>query len=305
MDDGGADWHYSNMIGPARSIPAYGLYGETQAFPDIMHCERIADRAAPNGWRIRPHRHGALHQFFLISGPPTEVSVDGERLALDRPTLLSIPRWTVHAFRFQPGARGFVLSVPVDSVPEVLGPEAECAGRIGRWRTASAGAGVALHFGTIREELAGAQPLRAARLRANVVEIAAALLRTCSPDRPAPAGPPEARHMRAFEALLRRRLRERWSVERYAAELGVSATHLSRVTRTLTGLSASRFIEARLFQEARRLLAYTRAPVAEVGYALGFEDPAYFSRAFRRCVGTSPSRYRAGVGGAADGAPPH
>ena len=45
-------------------------------------------------------------------------------------------------------------------------------------------------------------------------------------------------------------------------------------------------------QEARRLLAYTLMDVAEVGYRLGYEDPSYFSRAFRRETGLSPSAFR-------------
>lgn len=45
--------------------------------------------------------------------------------------------------------------------------------------------------------------------------------------------------------------------------------------------------------EARRLLAFTLLPVAEIGYRLGFPDPAYFSRRFRAATGESPSVYRA------------
>jgi hypothetical protein len=37
-------------------------------------------------------------------------------------------------------------------------------------------------------------------------------------------------------------------------------------------------------REACRLLVYTRASVASVGYSLGYEDPSYFSRAFRRAI---------------------
>jgi len=44
--------------------------------------------------------------------------------------------------------------------------------------------------------------------------------------------------------------------------------------------------------EAQRLLTYSSMTVSEVGYALGFDDPAYFSRAFRADVGQSPADFR-------------
>ena len=66
---------------------------------------------------------------------------------------------------------------------------------------------------------------------------------------------------------------------------------------TLTGLSAHALIETTRLREACRLLAYTRMQVQEVGFATGFDDPAYFARAFRRGMGLSPGDYRARLNG--------
>lgn len=56
--------------------------------------------------------------------------------------------------------------------------------------------------------------------------------------------------------------------------------------------SVTRSSGAIALREARRLLAYTDAPVADVAQELGFDDPAYFSRFFARRSGVSPSSYR-------------
>jgi AraC family transcriptional activator of pobA len=56
-------------------------------------------------------------------------------------------------------------------------------------------------------------------------------------------------------------------------------------------------IAAAGMREACRMLAYTRQPVAQIGYGLGFDDPSYFSRAFRRAMGVAPAAYRAGFEG--------
>jgi len=44
-------------------------------------------------------------------------------------------------------------------------------------------------------------------------------------------------------------------------------------------------------------LRYTNLSVAEIGYAIGFSDPAYFSRFFTRHAGCSPRAYRRDIGG--------
>ena len=68
--------------------------------------------------------------------------------------------------------------------------------------------------------------------------------------------------------------------------------HDRELCRAATGASVSRHIETARMTEARRLLAFTRLPVAEIGYRLGFSDPPYFSRRFRAVTGETPSDYR-------------
>lgn len=47
-------------------------------------------------------------------------------------------------------------------------------------------------------------------------------------------------------------------------------------------------------QEACKLLRSTKRTVQEIGAELGYEDPFYFSRAFRKVMGVSPRKYRDG-----------
>jgi AraC family transcriptional activator of pobA len=51
-------------------------------------------------------------------------------------------------------------------------------------------------------------------------------------------------------------------------------------------------IDRRALLEARRALCYTNWSVAEIAYALGFADPAYFTRVFTRRTGCSPRQFR-------------
>lgn len=81
-------------------------------------------------------------------------------------------------------------------------------------------------------------------------------------------------------------------VNAYATLLGVTAGHLSETVRDKTGLTASQVIHRRLALEAKRLLTYSDKTVAQIAYALQFDDPSYFARFFRRETGTAPGAFR-------------
>jgi AraC family transcriptional activator of pobA len=79
----------------------------------------------------------------------------------------------------------------------------------------------------------------------------------------------------------------------YANRLGVSPGHLNALCRTHARSSAGAMIRARIVTEARKLLLYSELTAAGVGEKLGFDDPAYFARFFRRETGAAPARFRA------------
>ena len=93
-------------------------------------------------------------------------------------------------------------------------------------------------------------------------------------------------------ALLEAHYLEHWPVARYARKLGLTASRLNRLCVRQSGRSAFALAQERLALEARRRLIYIALPVAQLARELGFRDPAYFSRFFRRHAGLPPDRYR-------------
>ena len=136
-------------------------------------------------------------------------------------------------------------------------------------------------------ELLSPRPDSALLLDALLAQFAITLNRTCAGI--AIATPTL---LRRFEQLLEDGFRDHHAVKTYGASLGVSADHLSAVTRAHYGLSAKALVERRLFVEAVRLLGATTQSIAEIGAALGFDEPSQFSRAFKRACGQSPRRFR-------------
>jgi AraC-like DNA-binding protein len=83
----------------------------------------------------------------------------------------------------------------------------------------------------------------------------------------------------------------------YADQLAVSPNNLAAILGSLTGRSTKKLVSDRVMTEAQRLLRHTTLTVQQVAYRLGYEDPLYFSRAFRQHVGEPPSAYRERAGG--------
>lgn len=96
-----------------------------------------------------------------------------------------------------------------------------------------------------------------------------------------------------LRSLIERHFREHHRPADYARRLRITVGHLNHLSRRHLGRTAGAVIRERLALEAKRQLVHTEASAAEVGYALGFKDPAYFARFFRRATGRSPTAFRA------------
>jgi AraC-like DNA-binding protein len=82
------------------------------------------------------------------------------------------------------------------------------------------------------------------------------------------------------------------SVSTLADVAHVSGSYLVKRFRGRTGISLMRYVQDVRVQEAERLLVTTDEPVAQIARKVGFADPLYFSRVFRRATGHSPTAMR-------------
>lgn len=102
----------------------------------------------------------------------------------------------------------------------------------------------------------------------------------------------DVRIFHRFNELIEEHFREHLTLTQYSKMISVTEARLNEICRRLAGLPSKRLIMERLMQEARRLLSYSVAPITEISYQLGFKDPAYFARFFRRNAGVTASEYR-------------
>ena len=95
-----------------------------------------------------------------------------------------------------------------------------------------------------------------------------------------------------FRVKVERHYKEQWQVGQYAGLLRVAPARLNRLCLKLAGKSPFEIAQERLMLEACRKLTYVPARVASIAYELGFQDPAYFSRLFKKLMGVTPKEFR-------------
>lgn len=98
--------------------------------------------------------------------------------------------------------------------------------------------------------------------------------------------------MRRFAQVLEIHYRSGRSLNEYANVLGVTPTHLSRVSRKLNNKSASQVIQDRVLNEASQMLLHSTYKVQDISRQLGFSSPAYFTRLFSAKMRQTPKDFR-------------
>ncbi len=97
--------------------------------------------------------------------------------------------------------------------------------------------------------------------------------------------------LKKFKNLVNEKFTEWHQTSDYATELSVTPDYLNRVIKSLTGKTTKEFIQARITTEAKRLLTFSELSAKEIGFQLGFSEPANFSAFFKKNTGISPSNF--------------
>jgi AraC family transcriptional activator of pobA len=244
---------------------------------------------------------GLCQCVYLTSGAVVR-ELEDSRGMFSGPVVILIPSGTIHAFKFRAESQGYVLTFDLASLLSQTGAphQGPIAQMFSLPRTidltadAALGARLAQIFGSLLQEFRQPDGYKSpviGWLASSVLWVLAAHPASHS-STSKPAARDDLARLWRFRQLVERRYPQHWPVTRYARQLAVSATSLNRLCRSLTGITAFELIQQRVALEARRRLVYAPMSVAAIAAELGFKDPAYFSRFFRKHSGMSPATFR-------------
>jgi AraC-like DNA-binding protein len=98
--------------------------------------------------------------------------------------------------------------------------------------------------------------------------------------------------MQLFLELVEKNFTRNKGVSYYADELYITPNYLNMLSKKHFGKSAGEMIASRIMLEAKRLLYHTTSDISQIAFELGYEDPSYFTRSFRRFERKTPSEFR-------------
>jgi len=293
----------SRQVRPKESIPHFGLYGESIANndPEYVHIETIADRSKDCDWLIKLHRHDSLFQILCMYEGTVDLNIDGKESQLSGAWVVTVPPGVVHGFRFKPNTCGVVLTL----AEPVLTEDSDDRSKYFFTEFLSSPYVFEIQQSThINLQLRCyldllAQEFNQAKFgyESNMVCLVGMILMTLRRQsdekcKQASIAAPASDTLKAFRALLEENYRKQWQVQQYADALGTSVSSLNRYCKESIGVTAKSVIQRRVLLEVKNRLSYTQMPIDLIAYDIGFKDPAYFSRFFKKLEGVPPSAYR-------------
>ena len=262
----------------------------TLSAPAPAPCRVVAvTRLVAGGrWRVEAMRSISEPCLLWFTKGQGRVTVSGVTRGYTAHNAIFVPAGVMHGFEAGPQVFGTAIFFGRDS--EMVLPKAPLHLRI---REASAQHEINLLIDAIQRELDSGTPAHERATRHYLGLLGVWLERQARKVEPDLAKPDATRRLVArYTALLERNFRSGMGVADFAAALGVTPTHLTRCCNIACGRPASSLLQDRRIFEARKLLSETRIPVGRIAEQLGYNSPAYFTRAFQHLTGKSPSAFR-------------
>jgi AraC family transcriptional activator of pobA len=291
-----------------QHIPQFALYGEEikASNAEFVHIEFIATRSRLYDWHIDRHTHSGLFQVLFLLQGHVSAEIDGVIHACDGPVAITIHPSVVHAFTFSEEAEGFVLTVDQhiifteDTRHQDAGLTDLFSSLFTQPRTIDlrTSPDIKARLETLLHMLLSesAWPLTGHTIMLEWLARCALLLLVRVHADHAVAdetGRYDFELFQRFRGLVETHYKQQWPVSQYAEQLHVTPSKLNRLCLKLTNESAFDITQQRLILEACRKLTYLSSGIARIAYELGFQDPAYFSRLFKRQTGLTPKAFRA------------
>ncbi|WP_073953715.1 AraC family transcriptional regulator [Thalassospira sp. TSL5-1] len=297
--------------GPEASAIPDGVAGKIHA-----RIDRFEPALSPRKWGLEGVVQNACCHAVLLENGDAHISLRHGVIGLAGPALIWLPAGEGRVCDIEAGARGYVMSVPDDVVARSLSghfPPDQARQGAGHFRGLRFVADTVhgshltdhkqdfeqtrLIFAVMASEIWANRHMGETVFSAQLIALLAILARlaedwmTQGLQEGTGSGVGSVT-LHRFLQVLEIHFRDHWNVGDYARALGTSERRLALATVRATGKPPLQLIHDRVLHEACLRLEQSPQAVAQVAYGLGFRDPAYFNRFFKRYLGVAPGAWR-------------
>jgi AraC-like DNA-binding protein len=280
-----------------------GAAGFVEKTSPALHAEAYSGGLAPRDWIIRQDAVRRAHLLVIETRSGT-AALRGTSVAFAAPALIWLPGDIDAHLQVQAGTTGYLIAISEDFLTRIVAGSAEALHlqrTINRFAMLTGPqidgefSGAAESCATLVRELHTPGRGSMTMVSSHILLLCLRLWRSATLEETASEavqrgdGP---RLVGNFLQMVELHYRDGWPIARYAAALGVTDDKLHAHCKRQKARSPRTIIHQRLLHEACTRLHQLDLPVEQIGYGLGFRDPGYFSRFFRKHQGISPGAYR-------------
>jgi AraC family transcriptional regulator, transcriptional activator of pobA len=290
------------FINMQKKLYYKGLYGDNsiEFVEGLIHVHPFGVIGKRHDGKVNMHAHNNIFQIFIIETGTTELQYDEYIYEITGHAFMTIPKNVAHGFVHKDEVSGWIINLSDAVLEHLLQREADIIVEID-----------AIHISTIdpeeeklvdvyktmkrcideyRNNLPGKQLMLESLVSQLIVQLHRLPLETTKLS--SSSDNTSKIYFRRFMQLIRSTHSFKKTIENYADELYISQGHLGRVCQTIAGKSPKDIVTDYFVREAQIALTNVDKSIAQVAYGLSFDDPAYFTRLFKKKTGHSPKTFR-------------
>lgn len=295
----------SQPIHQITDVPNYGIYGHPyqKSAIDFLHIESLRDTQRIHDWTIRPHRHRDLTQFFFVEQGSGKIQLGEKESTIEAPCIIVIPANEIHAFNLQKDIDGYLITIADSFLRDLalmvreplIETEWTSTMIVALNQSHYSNTGVSQLINDLIIEFNEKREARSVAIYAHLSLILTSIIRLVR------ANPVKSQHssesknlsvLRRFQKMCDDRYKNSKTVSEYCKDLNITERTLRRITQQYLGVPPLKVIHDRVLLEAQRNLIYSSASISSIAESIGFDDPAYFTRFFKRHTSQTPNQFR-------------
>jgi len=279
-----------------NEVPNFFVYGEPSRSLDVgfLHVETVMDRKTLHFGRVASHKHPLMGQITYWFQGGGIYRIEDQTWNFSAPTISFVPSNVVHGFEVSDQSNAIVVSVSDDMLKAMV-PQVGLSLDAPAFLSSQPNDPVWPKLDALLDMVAEDYRERGTeddKVLLGLIAVVLSLMGRLGGDAALPSTSPTVALGLALRRAIDVHYKQDWPVGRYVALLATTSHLLDKAAREVFGSTVKNMLLERRLLEAKRLLMFTIRSVEDIGREIGFEDPAYFSRFFRKRTGEAPAAWR-------------